>query len=158
MNFWFYIYACSHCTLTSQTFSILFFQTSVSAEAALTHTVPPSPTTQPMSLRAQKLGHPRCTVKHGGVSQHAWPCPFNCTIFTLEQVRMNIPLPLEPKGKKDKTCLEGLSIALRTSGHFTWAEVNFMTVGEGAQVRKQIHSAGFAASKTWPLRGLKSQE
>lgn len=65
------------------------------------------------------------------MSQHTWPCPLNCTAFTLEQDR-DIPLPLKPKRKRSKTCLENLSIALPTSSHFTRAQVNPMTAWEGA--------------------------
>lgn len=158
MNVWFYIYAHSQCTLTSQTCSIPFFQSSVSAEAALTPTVPLSSTKWPISLRADQLGHPRYAVTHDSMSQHAWPCPFSGIVCTLEQVRRNNPLSLEPKGKRGKTCFESLSIALSTSGHFMRAQADPMTVRESAQVRKQICSAGFTACKTPPLQGLKSQE
>lgn len=154
MNIWFYIYAHSQYTLTSQTCSAPFFQSSVSAEAALTPTVPLSSTKWPISLRADQLGHPRYAVTHDSMSQHTWPCPFNGIVCTLEQVRRNIPLSLKPKGKRGKTCLESLSIALSTSGHFTWAQVDLTTIWESAQVRKQICSA----CKTPPLQGLKSQE
>lgn len=158
MNVRFYIYAHCQCTLTSQICSTPFFQSSVLAEAALTPTVPPSSTKWPISLRADQLGHPRYAVTHDSMSQHVWPCPFNGIVCTLEQVRRNNPLSLKPRGKRGKTCLESPSIALSTSGHFTRAQADPTTIWESAQVRKQICSAGFAACKTPPLQGLKSQE